>query len=65
MTTEQLHVTARGQYHTMQTCRVLGISKDTLRKYRDMGLIRPSFHRGTTRAFYTGAEIMRFWQAKA
>lgn len=63
MTTEEPQVTATGQYHTMQACRALGITKDTLRKYRKLGLIKPSCHRGTMRIYYTGREILRFWRA--
>ena len=63
ITSEEPNVALTGRYNTTETCRKLGICKDTLRDWRKKGAIRCGFRRETGRPFYTGAEIMRVWRA--
>ena len=51
-----------GRYSVNETCELLGIHRNTLRRYTDAGEIRCDF-RSTFRKFYTGLEIVRFWNA--
>lgn len=50
-----------GRYSIGDTCRHLGINRDTLRKYTDLGEIRCRLRQGGKKKFYLGAEILRFW----
>lgn len=57
-------VNSSGRYSVTQTCRILGIHRNSLRRYTEEGLIRCSFRKNPHRKFYTGREIMRFWQSQ-
>lgn len=65
MVTEEPKVALDGLYNVTQTCKALGIHKNTLRKYTDAGLIPVSLRRGTMTKVYKGRHIRRFWQALA
>ncbi len=65
MITSDLHVSDTGRYSVTETAGILGIHRNTLRRYTDRGLIRCGFRRGTGRKFYLGSEIRRFWSAMA
>lgn len=56
-------VASEGRYTVGQTCRALGIHRNTLRKYTDAGMIKCGFRRESARKFYLGREIVRFWRA--
>lgn len=64
ITAEEPKVCLTGRYKTMEACRILGLSKDTLRKYRRQGAIKCGYRRETGRPFYMGAELVRFWRAQ-
>ena len=51
-------------YTIAETCELLGIHRDTLRKYTFAGSIRCGFRRCNGRKFYLGSEILRFWKAQ-
>lgn len=57
-------VTADGRYSVSQTCAALGIHRNTLRKYTELGMIKCGFRRESARKFYKGSEIVRFWRAQ-
>lgn len=61
MVNERPDVTPSGRYSAAQTARVLGIHRNTLRKYTMQGLILPRIHKATGRKYYPGSEILRFW----
>ncbi|MBO8467190.1 MAG: helix-turn-helix domain-containing protein [Bacteroidetes bacterium] len=63
ITSEEPKVSATGRYGTMETCRKLGVCKDTLRRYRSEHKIRCGYRKENGKVFYTGAEILRFWRA--
>ena len=52
-----------GRYSIKETCNALGISRETLRKYTTMGLIRFGMRRSTGKKFYSGKDIVSFWKA--
>lgn len=47
-------------YTIDETSKLLKICRDTLKKYTDLGYIRPVEHL-TQRRYYLGREIKRFW----
>ena len=49
------------RYSIQETCKILGIHRNTLLKYTENGVIKCGFRLATAKKFYTGAEIMRFW----
>lgn len=55
-------VASEGRYTVGQTCRALGIHRNTLRRYAKAGLITPGVRRATGRPFYTGADLLRLWR---
>ncbi len=57
-------VSATARYSITQAAGILGISRITLRRYTDSGLIKCGFRRETARKFYLGSEILRFWKAQ-
>lgn len=50
------------RYSIKETTALLCISRNTLKKYTDLGFIRCGYHKATLRRFYTGLEIVRFWR---
>lgn len=62
------NVSPTGRYSTMETCRHLGIHRDTLRTYTEVKkLIKCGTRKLGNRyvKFYLGSEILRFWKAQA
>ena len=51
------------RYTIAETCKSLGIHRNTLSKYAEDHLIVPVLHSATNRQYYTGAEIIRFWES--
>lgn len=52
-----------GRYNIAETCRLLGIHRNTLLRYERLGIIHSGLRRSTARKFFTGGEILRFWKA--
>ncbi len=63
MVSEQPKVSPTGRYSTKQVCELLGIHRNTLRVYTLNGAIRCVVRRESMRKFYTGTEILRFWNS--
>ncbi len=57
-------VTPTGRYSVKETCELLGIHRNTLRRYTEEGHIKCSFRRETARKIYLGREISRFWNSQ-
>ena len=51
-----------GRYSVMQTCSLLGITRNTLEKYRTLNLIRAGFRKATGRKYYIGKDIKKLWR---
>lgn len=62
ITATEPDVSETGRYSVTETCRKLGIHRNTLRKYTSLGLIRCGMRRQTERKFYSGREILKFWR---
>lgn len=61
------NVSPTGRYSNMETCRVLGIHRDTLRTYTESKkLIKCGMRKLGNRyvKFYLGSEILRFWKTQ-
>lgn len=58
---DQPNVKRDGRYSIKDTCKHLGLHRDTLRKYTDLGEIRCRLRQGGKKKFYLGSEIIRFW----
>lgn len=57
-------VSLTGRYSIKETSALLGINRNSLRKYTNLGFIKCGFRRQTARKFYLGSEILNFWRAK-
>lgn len=57
-------VSTSGRYSVTEASAVLGIHRNSLRKYTELGLIKCGFRKHTARKFYLGSEILRFWRAQ-
>lgn len=56
-------VSPTGRYNVTETCKALGICRNSLYKYTREGLIKCIFSRVSIRRKYLGQEILRFWKA--
>lgn len=63
MNSERPDVVEDGRYCINETATALGISRKTLRRYTDKGLIKCGRRVANGRPFYTGREILRLWMA--
>jgi len=64
MVNEEPKVSDFGRYSKNETCKFLGIHRNTLSKWTKTGAIRCGIRRGTMRKLYLGREIKRFWRAE-
>lgn len=61
VTSNEPKVNAASRYSINETCELLGITRKTLQKYTEFGLIRCGYRKATMKKFYTGLFIMKFW----
>lgn len=59
---ERPDVKDSAKYSVAETCRLLGIHRNTLKKYTDAGFIRAGVGKASGRKYYLGSEIIRFWK---
>lgn len=64
MTTIEPDVRINGRYPIGKAAEILGISRTTLRKHTEAGYIRCRFSKINKRRFYTGQELVRYWNAQ-
>lgn len=64
ITPTEPNVNVTGRYSVTETSAALGIHRNSLRKYTELGLIKCGFRRHTARKFYLGSEILKFWRAQ-
>lgn len=62
LTPIQPNANPRGRYSIGDTCKLLGIHRNTLRNYTEQGLIKSRLRQNGKRSFYLGSEILRFWE---
>lgn len=51
-------------YSINETCKILNIHRNTLRKYTDLQFIKVEFSKCNGKKFYFGKEIKKFFNAK-
>ena len=61
MVVEQPIVKLNGRYTVTETCNLLGIHRNTLRRYTRSGRIKLGVRKSTARKFYLGSDILNFW----
>ena len=64
MVTNEPNVSMAGRYSIEETCALWGMLRHTLARYTAKGRIKCGVRRSTTRKFYLGSEILRFWKAQ-
>lgn len=62
LTSEQPKVNPSSRYTISQTMKLLGISRNTLRKYTTNGDIKSLTHI-SGKTLYTGLSILAFWRS--
>ena len=62
MTNEEPNVAEAGRYTMTETCKVLGIHRNTLRRWLQAGKMKVKFRRIDNRKVIEGAEIKRAWR---
>ena len=62
MTSTEPNVKLTSRYSIVETCKFLGIHRNTLSRYAKKGRIRYGIRASTGRKFYLGSEILKFWQ---
>ena len=61
MVTEQPKVQPNSRYTVTETCKLLGIDRNSLLKYTQSGRIKSGVRKSTAKKFYLGSEIINFW----
>lgn len=61
MTAVPPKVETGARYNTGQACKILGVSRNTLRKYVKNGSLRPKVDKSTFRNVFEARELTRFW----
>ncbi|MCM1320264.1 MAG: helix-turn-helix domain-containing protein [Muribaculaceae bacterium] len=64
MVTHPPEVGLSSRYTVTEASMALGIHRTTLLRYTKAGKIKAGWRSGTGRKFYTGREILRFWEAQ-
>lgn len=62
MTNEEPKVADAGRYTMTETCKVLGIHRNTLRRWLQAGKIKVQFRRIDNRKVFEGSEIKKVWR---
>ena len=55
-------VSPNGRYSIIDTCKLLGIHRNTLTRYVNRGRINCRIRESTGQKFYLGSDILRFWK---
>lgn len=62
MTETKPNIDPAGRYTIAKTCELLGIDRSTLHRHTEKGNIKVHFRKCNNRPFYTGLDILKFWQ---
>lgn len=65
MVREQPVVNPDSRYTIGDAIRLLGMSRNTIKKYTDSGQLRHVVHKATGKRLYTGQAIVLFWRTMA
>ena len=61
MVNDMPKVLPTSRYSVTETCKLLGIHRNSLRKYTQAGRIKSGVRKSTAKKFYLGSEIINFW----
>lgn len=56
-------VTPEGLYSVTQTAIILGVNRQTIRRYANNGDLKFEIRKATLRKVIKGSEILRFWRS--
>ena len=62
MVNEEPKVSDRGKYRIGEAAELLGVCRNTLRKYARSGKVKCGFRKVDGRRYFTGEEIKRIWR---
>lgn len=62
MTETKPNIDPAGRYTIAKTCELLGIDRSTLHRHTKKGNIKVHFRKCNNHPFYTGLDILKFWQ---
>jgi predicted site-specific integrase-resolvase len=62
MTETQPNINPAGRYTIAKTCEILQINRTTLHRHTKKGHIKVYYRKSTSRPFYKGLDILKFWQ---
>lgn len=65
MVADEPIVNPDSRYTIGQTVRLLGMSRNTVKKYTDSGQLKHVVHKATGKRLYTGYAIVLFWKTMA
>jgi len=65
MVNEEPVVNLSARYTIAQTAKLLGMSRNTIRKYTGIGELKSITHKSTGKTLYEGVAILKFWRTKA
>lgn len=65
MTANEPLVNPDSHYSIKQTMGLLGMSRNTIKKYTDNGKLKHVIHKATGKRLYTGYAIALFWRTMA
>ena len=63
ITANMPEIKATDQLSIGEAAAVLGVHRNTMRRYTEQGLIKCRFRRVTKRRFFLGADIRRCWKS--
>lgn len=61
MVNELHNINPDAKFSVSETCKLLGIHRNTLYKYTMKGIIKCGVRSSTHKRFYLGSEIIDFW----
>lgn len=64
MTHREITLNRADKFSTTEAARILGVSRPTIYSYVSQGLLKYKTRRSNGRRYYTGAELMRFWNCE-
>lgn len=62
MVTQEPQISDTGRYSVLEASNLLGVHRDTLRRYTEKGYIKFGLRRCNGRKFYLGSEIKKLWK---
>ena len=64
MIAERPNVQLEGRYNIKEAAALLGVSRSTVRRHYQSGHLKFGCRRYTGAKFFTGRELIRYWEAQ-